>query len=1041
MINQLIRFSIRHSGLVLIVTIMLAFFGWVSFQTLPIDAVPDITNVQVQIHTHIPGLVPEEIERTVTFPLEVSVYGIAGVTQIRSQTRFGLSQVVVVFEEGTDIFRARQMVSERIQAALTQLPKGAAPKLGPISTGLGEVYQYTVDAEKEETGLARVHQLMELRALQDWVIKPRLLTVKGITEVNTIGGYEKQFHVQPIAQKMANYGIQFSDIQEALEKTNKNVGGNYVEQSAEQFLIQATGLFKTSEEIKRVPVKSLHSLKTVTIGDIATVALGKELRTGAALVNGKEGIMGTAMMLLGENSRTVSLAVSEKIKDIQKELPAGIKITPLYTRYKLVNATLGTVEHNLLTGAILVILVLVLLVGNLRAALITAFTIPLTLLITFLIMKPLGMSGNLMSLGALDFGIIVDGTVIVLDNCVRMLSERAHELKRALKKNEILETVYDATSGIRQAAGFGELIIVLIFIPIFALEGIAGKMFKPMAGTFSIAVAIALVMSFTTVPALASLVFNGKVEEKEPKLMEIIKHWYIQSLRKILKKKKVTIVSAIGSVILGVILFLSLGGEFLPQLGEGALDLDALRPINISLSQSLELQKKTEEVIRSFKEVRHTYSRVGTAEVATDPMGVHQSDTYVIFWEKEKWKNLTGIKRTPEELVEAISARLNLEVPGQKLMFSQPIQMRFNELLEGTRASVAVKIFGDDLKTLSKISQEVRETIEEVPGAGDVQSESLALSRMLRVDPKHDILTKMGISTQEIQDTVSIAMNGEEAGYLYEGQRRFPIVIRLNEEDREDLADIKRLPVGIASNVTASLDQVANLYFDETYGLIFRENSSRRTAVLVNPRGRDTESFVSEAQKRVEEKVKLPSGYRLEWGGDFKNLREARKRLYIVIPLVLIAVLFVIYMAFQNLFQSLLIFSCVPLALVGGVLGLMINGQPFSISAGVGFIALSGIAVLNGVVLMNYFNDLKASGMKGQALVEKGTSIRLRPVLMTALVDIFGFLPMVVSSGVGAEVQSPLATVVVGGILSSTLLTLVVLPTLYLIFEKKMTSD
>lgn len=1038
MINKILHFSVYNRGIVLLFTFLLGILGWVSFQNLPIDAVPDITNVQVQVNSTVEGLAPEEIERTVTFPVETAMSGIAGVNQVRSITRFGLSQVTVVFEDDLDIYRARQLVSERLQMVAGQLPKNVSPRLGPVSSGLGEIYFYSIEANEVAKGEARSRQLMEIRALQDWYVKPRLLTVKGVAEVNTIGGYEKQFHIQPRPKDLARYGIHFSDIQTALELTNQNVGGGYIQQTAEQFLVQAVGLFQNMNDIREVPVKSLETYKTITVGDIADVALAKELRTGAALVQGNEAVLGTALMLLGDNSRTVSTRVSERIQEIQKGLPSGYKIQPLYNRSHLVNATLGTVEHNLITGASLVIVVLLLLVGNIRAALVTAATIPLSLLMTFIVMKHFGISGNLMSLGALDFGIIVDGAVIVLDNCVRFVQDRTKKLGRSLNPNELKQAVYEASVEIRKAAGFGELIIVVVFLPIFALVGIEGKMFKPMAATFSIAVLAALCLSFTTAPALASLLLKGKITDREPWLMSQIRKLYLPLLGLSLRRR--AWVMGIGgiSIFLGIFLFTKLGGEFLPQLDERSLTIQFIRPVNISLDQSIALQEKSEKLIQEFSEVSQVFSRIGTAEVATDPMGVNLSDTFVMLKEPETWSPVQGKRRTKPELISALVERLEKEIPGQRSIVSQPIQMRFNELLEGTRADVSVKVFGDDMNQLASITKEIGEIIGKIRGAGDVEVELKGTSPLLKVVPKEGILKKLGVSHREVLETIGVALGGQEAGYLYEGIKRFPIVVRLSEKDRSDLDSIRSLPVGIASSATIPLSDAARVYFDEAYSSISREQTKRRAAVMINPRGRDTESFVAEAQLAVEKAVKLPSGYYLEWGGNFKNLQEARSRLLILAPLALILVLMMIYTAFKNVYETGLIFSCVPLALVGGVLGLILNGLPFSISAGVGFIALSGIAVLNGVVLVHYFNDLRKEGLQGETLVRKGTSIRLRPVLMTALVDIFGFLPMMLSSGVGAEVQKPLAAVVIGGIISSTLLTLIVLPTLYCIFERKM---
>ena len=1030
MINKIIHFSVYHRNVILVLTGVAIVAGILSFQSLPIDAVPDITNNQVQVNTQIEGLAPEEIERTVTFPIEMSLRGTPGAIQVRSITRFGLSQVTVVFSDATDVYRARQLVTERVQGLSGLLPKGANPKLGPISTGLGEIYQYVLDYENpSKDPEKRFKELVELRTLQDYLVKPRLLTVPGVAEVNTTGGYEKQYHVQPDPKKMSQYGVHFGDIIAVLEKANKNVGGGSVQQTSEQFLVQGIGLFETLDDIKNLPVKALETFKTVSIKDIAQVKLGKELRTGAATKNGNETVLGTAMMLLGENSRTVSKNVDIRIQEIKEDLPKGVKLDTVYNRSELVDATLGTVEHNLLMGAFLVILVLLVLVGNVRAALITAVTIPVTLLITFVVMKPLGVSGNLLSLGALDFGIIVDGTVIVLDNCVRFIHERTQALKRALTVEERRQAVYDASVEIRTAAGFGEIIIVIVFMPIFGLVGIEGKMFHPMAITFSIAVLAALVLSFTMAPALASLFLSSHAEDKEPKIMEWIRKRYQTLLNFLLHKRKLISVVAVISIISGFIFFKFLGGEFLPQLSEGSYAFHMIRPVNASLDQSLAVQLKAEEIIKKFPEVRTVFSRMGTSEVATDPMGVNVSDTYVMLKEKPA-----------PEFIQNLIVELEKNVPGQRYLVSQPIQMRFNELLEGTRADVSVKIFGPDLKTLMSLGKEIKEAVEGVDGAGDVEMDLASTSPVLRAEPKNDLLRKLGLSAQEVLETISIALGGEEVGYFFEKDKRFPIIVRLDDSIRSDIEAVENLPVGLATNSTMPLKEVADVKFSETFASITREEGKRRSAVLINLRGRDTESFVHEAQKVVKQKVKLPEGYTIHWGGNFKNLQEAKKRLMVLTPIALILVLLMIYAAFRNLWQTALVFLCAPLALVGGVLGLMAFQLPFSISAGVGFIALSGIAVLNGVVLVNFFNQLKERGSSPEEQVKEGTMARLRPVLMTALVDIFGFIPMVISTGIGAEVQRPLAAVVIGGVISSTLLTLLILPTLYLWCEEKSVS-
>ncbi len=1037
MIQKLVHFAIKNRGLVFLLTLVLAGLGWASFQALPIDAVPDITNNQVQVNTAVEGLTPEEIERYVTVPIENGMGGIANLVQTRSISRFGLSQVTLVFEDWMDIYRARQMVSERLQEVIPELPKGIQPKLGPISTGLGEVYFYTLKSSAPAMGPVRITQLMELKSVQDWYVKPRLLTVPGVAEVNSIGGYEKQFHIQPDIRKMSRYGLHFSDLIEAMEKTNQNVGGGYIQQTGEQFLVQATGLLMDADDIRHVPIKSLETLKTLTIGDVAQVRLAFELRTGAALVNGEEEVVGTALMRLGENSRIVAHNVAAKIEEIRKGLPEGVVLQPLYDRSALVDATLKTVEHNLLFGAFLVIVVLLMLLGNIRAAVITAVTIPLTLLLTFIVMRRLGISGNLMSLGALDFGIIIDGVVIVIDNCVRRVHARVHDLGRPLHKDELTHTIEQATLEIRQSAGFGQMIIVAVFIPVFALTGVEGKMFVPMVATFCVAVITAFVLSFTLAPALASLFLKGQVADHEPWLMKTIRSAYAPTLHWVLGHRAWVLGAGALSVAAGGFLFSLLGGEFLPQLDEGSLAIQFVRPTNISIDQSVELQKKSEDVIREFPQVSHVFSRIGTAEVATDPMGVNLSDTFILFKDKKDWPALGGSKLTKARLSQAIVQSLRERVPGQRMLLTQPIQMRFNELLEGTRADIAVKVFGDDMDRLAEMTQKVKAVIEKVRGAGDVELELQGKSPLLHVAPNLDLLHSLGVSSQEVLETVGVAIGGEEVGLIYEGMKRFPIVVRLNEQSRSDLNAIKALPVGITANSTVPLEEAADVHFEDAYGAISREQGKRRAAIMINPRGRDTESFVAEARDAVEKAIHLPSGYFMEWGGNFKNLQQAKARLSVLTPLVLVLVLVMIYAAFRNIYQTLLVFSCVPLALVGGVLGLLLNGLPFSISAGVGFVALSGIAVLNGVVLINCFNDLRAKGKTGGTLIREGTDQRIRPVLMTALVEIFGFLPMMVSTGVGAEVQRPLAAVVIGGVISSTLLTLVVLPALVSIFERR----
>ncbi len=1036
MISKLVRFSIDNRWVVILLTVLLAYAGWESFKHLPIDAVPDITNVQVQVNTQVEGRGPDEIERTVTYPLETALNGVPGVTQVRSITRYGLSQVTVVFEEDTDIYKARQLVSERLQSISTQLPSFVEPMLGPVSTGLGEIFHYVIEAEEIAQGQERLKQLTEIRAIQDWYVKPRLLTIKGVAEVNTIGGYERQYHIEPDPILMAKYGLHFDDIEAAIEKVNKNAGGGYIEQTADQFIVQASGLFESLEDIKDVPIKTLGNLKVISISDVAKVGFGKELRTGAALYNGNEVVLGTVLMLLGENSREVSLRVADQIEKVKKGLPKGFHIETLYNRSDLVNATLDTVKHNLITGATLVIIILFLLVGNLRAALITAIVIPISLLMTFILMRKYGISGNLVSLGALDFGIIVDGAVIVLDNCVRHIQDKTKTFGRKLSSSEIKDTIHEATMEIRKSAGFGELIIVVVFLPVFAFVGIEGKMFIPMAATFIFALISALALSFTFVPALASLLLRGNVEDKEPLLMRALEKVYSPALNFSLKARRLIITLAIGSIVIGGFLFTRLGGEFLPTLNEGSIAVQMIRPVSVGINHSVALEEKSQNVIKKIPEVSHIFSRIGTAEISMDPMGPNISDSYIMLKPEAQRPKVKGKIRSKDEIVADIVGELEATTPGQRILVSQPIQLRFNELMEGTRSDVSLKIFGENQDVLTEEAEKVVAVIQKIAGAGDVELEAKGKMTILEIKPKYKALKSLGLSASEVLETVGIAIGGDQVGIFYEGMKRFPIIVRLGSDKRDNIEEIKKLPVGLSGGSTIPLSEVAEIHFNENYSSYSREETKRRIAVLINPRGRDTESFINEAQKAVEEQITLPAGYYMEWGGNFKNLNEAKNRLMVLAPLALIFVLIMIYAAFRNILETLLIFLCVPFALVGGVLALMIKGIPFSVSAGVGFIALSGIAVLNGVVLVNNFNNLREKGKTGAEVIKKGALLRLRPVMMTALTDILGFLPMAIASGLGAEVQRPLATVIIGGIISSTLLTLIVLPAFYSSLEK-----
>ncbi len=1034
--NKIIEFSVNNRLFVFLIALVAIGVGYNSFTTLPIDAVPDITNTQVQINTTVPGLVPEEIERMVTFPVEYSMNGIPGVENIRSVSKYGISQVTVVFEDGYDIYLARQLIGEKLLTI--DLPIGLTPQMGPISTGLGEVFHYSLEFKTVENDpQKRLEQLMELRALQDWLIKPRLLTVKGINEVNTIGGFEKQFFIQPDIKKMTKYGIHFDDIENALKRSNKNVGGGYVQQTGEQILIRGIGLLKSKDEIGNVIVKRLPTFKVVKIMDIASVEFDKEIRNGAATVDGKESVIGTTFMLIGENSRSVALGVDKKLNEIRKDLPKEIELKTLYDRSFMVNSTLSTVEHNLIMGALLVIVVLLLLVGNLRAAIITALTIPFSLLLTFILMKINGVSGNLMSLGALDFGIIIDGAVIVIENCVRSIRNARESMGRPLSRIEIKKVVIKATSEIRQAAGFGELIVIVTFVPLFALTGVEGKMFGPMAMTFVMALGSALLLSFTVIPALAATFLSGDPKHNTPYVLKLAESTFEPILRKALMFKRTVFAVGASSIVLGIVLFSLMGSEFIPQLDEGDFSLQFIRPANISVENSVELQKASEKIIGEFSQIDKVFSKMGASEIATDPMGVNISDTYVMVKPRDQWSDNDKIK-TKSDLIHQIKTKLEFHIPAQVILVSQPVQLRFNELLEGTRADVSAKIYGDDMDKLMNLSKKMAEIVRKIPGSGEAESESKGHAPMLQYTPKKEELAKLGVTEEPVLDAIQTALGGRKMGYIYDGVKRFPIVTRLSSEERKDIDLLRTLPVGISDSFTVPIEQVANISFVETYSEISRENSQRRIALLINPETRDIEGFVNRAKADVDDNLELPEGYYIEWGGSFKNLITAKRKLSYLVPLALLIILSMLFAAFKNIYQVLLIFTCAPMALVGGVIALSLKGMPFSISAGVGFIALSGISILNGVVLISYFNSLYKENIKPDELAKEGVKVRLRPVLMTALTDIFGFLPMMFSTGLGAEVQKPLATVVVGGMISCTILTLIVLPTLYALFIEKM---
>lgn len=1033
MINRLIEFSIKNPMNVFMMTFVLIGVGVYSFQSLPIDAVPDITDVQVQINSRVPALAPETTENTITYPIEISMNTIPNVKGVRSITRFGLSQVTVIFDEGMDIYLARQLVSEKLQTI--ELPEGVTPEMGPISTGLGEIVHYTLKAKKPETDpKQRKIQLMKLRTIQDWDVIPRLLTVRGVAEVNTIGGYPEQYYVKPSPVKLVYYGIHFDQIVEAIAQ-NQNTGGGTIEQTSSQLIVQGSGILKTVEDIENIVIKQLENFETIRVGDVAKVELDENIRTGAATCNGKECVVGTVFMLLGENSRSVSRDSAKRLAEIKSSLPDWVDIEIMYNRSSLVDGTLATVEKNLGFGALLVVVILFLLVGNIRVAVITALTIPLAMLSMLILMRISGVSGNLMSLGALDFGVIIDGAVIVMDNIARVVSQKIKDMKRPLTRTEVRDTVLASTKQIRQSAGFGQLIIVIVFLPLLGLTGVEGKMFRPMAQTFSFALASAFVLSFSVIPALAGTFLSGNMKTTEPWLTRKIKAMY-EPLRDLVFKFQITALAFSGVLLIaGLALFATLGSVFIPQLYEGAIAVQLIRPENINVSQSVRMGELTEDVANQFTEVDVVFSRIGTSEISTDPMGVNISDTFVMLKNKSEWPRIKGSRRTPAELAETIKKQIQLEVPGQRVLVTQPIQMRFNELLEGIRADVSLKIFGKDLETLDQLGQQAAQILKSMPDSGDVESELQGKSPILDIVPKQEMLASMGIRKSNLLETVEIALAGKKANYLYQNSIRLPIYARLSREKRANLNTISNLPVPIANDATMPLRMLADIQIVGQYTTIKRENSQRRVAIMINPKGQDTEGFVIKAHQLLKSKLKLPTGYYMEWGGNFKNLQTARTRLMILAPMALLLVFIMTFAAFKRMLPTLLVFAAIPFAMVGGVINLVIMGLPFSISAGVGFIALLGIAVLNALVLISFLNQLKAEGMTGKELIQQGTMIRIRAILMTALAAALGFLPMMLATGLGAEVQRPIATVVVGGVITSTFMSLFLLPLLYSMLE------
>ena len=1038
MLDRIIDFSIRQRWLVMAIVLGLAGFGIWNFSRLPIDAVPDITNVQVQINTEAPGFSPLETEQRITFPVETEISGLPGLDYTRSVSRYGLSQVTVVFEDGTDIYRARQLVSERIQSVQANLPPGVTPEPGPIATGLGEIYMYILAAEPgalKEDGTPWTP--MDLRTQNDWVVLPQLRTVKGVTEVNTIGGFKKEIHVLPDPAAMTGFGLTLDNIIKAIERNNANTGAGYIERHGEQNLIRVPGQMESLDDLRDITVKDTGAV-SVRLRDVAEVREGEELRTGAATQNGEEIVLGTAFMLVGENSRTVSVAVDEKVNAIRPGLPEGVTISPVYNRTNLVDATIATVEKNLAEGALLVIVILFLLLGNIRAALLTAAVIPLAMLMTVTGMVSNKVSGNLMSLGALDFGLIVDGAVIIVENCLRRFGEAQHRLGRLLTQGERFSLAASASSEVIKPSIFGVIIITVVYLPIFALTGIEGKMFHPMAFTVVIALTSALILSLTFVPAAVALLIRGKVTEKESWIMRGAKAAYRPALRFALQARYAVIVGAIVLVGFAGWGATRLGSEFIPNLDEGDIALHALRIPGTSLSQAVEMQEMLERRIKALPEVERVFAKIGTPEIATDPVPPSVADTFIILKSRKEWPD----PRKPKAVfVSELQAAVE-EIPGSKYEITQPIEMRFNELISGVRADVAIKIYGDDLDTLTELAATVEGIVAGVPGAADVQYEQVTGLPILSIHPDRDALARYGLDVSDVQRVAGIALGGEVAGRYFEGDRRFDIVVRFPEYLRTDVSAIQRLPLPLTESRRSSggpmfvpLSEVARVEIAPGPNQISRENGKRKLTVTANVRDRDLGSFITELQGRMAAEAELPSGYWVEYGGTWEQLVSASQRLTIVVPIALLTIFGLLLMLFGSVRDAGIVFSGVPLALTGGVAALALRDLPLSISAGVGFIALSGIAVLNGVVMLSFIRQRREAGDTLDAAIFDGALQRLRPVLMTALVASLGFVPMALNVGLGSEVQRPLATVVIGGIISATLLTLLVLPALYRIIH------
>lgn len=1035
MLNYITTFAVERRWLIISITLLMALYGLYHAKHLPIDAVPDITNVQVQINTQANGYSPLETEQRITYIIENAMAGLPNLDYTRSLSRYGLSQVTVIFNDGTDIYWARQQINQRIQSIKNELPNNINPEMGPVASGLGEIFTYAIKADNNARKPdGSLYSSEDLRTIQDWIIKPQLVKVKGVTEINSIGGYQREYQVSPITGKLLAYKITIADILHALNNNNQNAGAGFIERNGEQWLLRSTGQLKTISDIENIIITKRDS-SPIRLKDVAEVDFGKQLRSGSATYNGEETVLGTVFMLLGENSRTVSKSVSSALIQINKSLPKGVVTLPLYNRTTLVNKTLSTVKNNLLEGAILVIVVLFLLLGNIKAAIIAALVIPLSMLFAVTGMSHNRVSGNLMSLGAIDFGLIVDGAVIVVDNCLKRLSLYQKSVARNLTLQERLSETIKSTQEVLNPAVFGILIIMLVYLPIFTLTGVENKMFYPMAFTVIAALLGALIFSITFVPAMIAITFTGSVIEKENKVLNKIQSFYQKSLRKSLKYSSVIIGISCLLIIASVFQATKLGSEFLPKLNEHDIAMHAMRIPGTGLEQSTLMQRQLEKSIAEFPEVKHVFSKIGTPEIATDPMPPNVADTFLILKEIDQWPDPN---KSRQQLINDIREKVE-KIPGNKYEFTQPIEMRFNELIAGVRSDVAIRIYGDDLEVLALQAEKVKNIIAKITGATDVRAEKNLGLPMISVEPQREHLALIGLNISDIQQALQHAVSGTQAGLIYEGDKRFKLVLRLDQSARTDIKALSNIPIfaplsnsslGNSELNFVPLGEVAELSIINGPNQINRQSAKRNVVVTANVTGRDLGSFIKDSQSSLDTLI-LPVGYWLEYGGTFEQLQSASQRLSIVIPITLLLILGLLCTVFNSLKDALIIFTGVPLALTGGIFALWLRDIPLSISAAVGFIALSGIAVLNGVVMLTFIKALKEQHMPVIEAVITGASSRLRPVLMTALVASLGFIPMAINVGLGAEVQRPLATVVIGGIISSTLLTLYVLPALY----------